>query len=150
MARDASCQLRSARTLAMAHLQPRIHHTLRCNSRHNFQCYTRSLIKIMSSPFIAWPNFTLANVLHIAVILAIALILNRLLRVLTKLLIRPATSLSRVAQSREQQTRTVAGVLYSAGSKIVWAVAILTVVPEFGINVTPVAALAGLASLALG
>jgi moderate conductance mechanosensitive channel len=41
-------------------------------------------------------------------------------------------------------------VLYGAASKLVWGVALLTALPEFGINVTPVAALAGLASLALG
>jgi moderate conductance mechanosensitive channel len=104
----------------------------------------------MSNPFAAWSNFSLANVLHLIAILVIALLLNRLLRVLTKLLVRPATSQSRVALSREQQTRTVAGVLYSASSKIVWAVAILTAMTEFGINVTPVATLAGLASLAVG
>ena len=104
----------------------------------------------MSNPFATWSNFSLANVLHLIAILLIALVLNRLLRVLTKLLVRPATSQTRVALSREQQTRTVAGVLYSAGSKIVWAVAILTAMTEFGINVTPVATLAGLASLAVG
>ncbi len=104
----------------------------------------------MSSPFTSWSNFSLVNVLHLAGIFLVALVLNRLLRILTKLLVRPAASQSRVAQSREQQTRTVSGVLYSAGSKIVWAVAILTALSEFGINVTPVAALAGLASVALG
>jgi moderate conductance mechanosensitive channel len=104
----------------------------------------------MSSPFTSWSNFSLVNVLHLAGIFLIALVLNRLLRILTKLLVRPAASQSRVAQSREQQTRTVSGVLYSAGSKIVWAVALLTALSEFGINVTPVAALAGLASVALG
>jgi moderate conductance mechanosensitive channel len=41
-------------------------------------------------------------------------------------------------------------VVFSAGSKIVWAVALLTAAQEFGINITPVAALAGLASLAVG
>ncbi len=104
----------------------------------------------MSSPFTAWSNFTFANLLHLAGILVIALVLNRLLRILTKLLVRPATSQSRVAQSREQHTRTVSGVLYSAGSKVVWGVALLTALSEFGINVTPVAALAGLASVAFG
>jgi len=53
-------------------------------------------------------------------------------------------------KSAKQQTRTLAGVLYSAASKVVWGVALLTALPEFGINVTPVATLAGLASLALG
>ena len=84
----------------------------------------------MSSPFTAWSNFSFANVLHLGAILLIALVVNRLLRVLTKLLIRPAASQSRAAQNREQQTRTVAGLLYSVGSKIVWAVAILTALSE--------------------
>ena len=96
------------------------------------------------------PDFNAANFLHLVVIFVVALLLNRLLRVITNLVIKPAASESRAAKAREQQTRTVAGVLYSAGSKIVWAIALLTAAPEIGINVTPVAALAGLASLALG
>ena len=83
-------------------------------------------------------------------IFVVALLLNRLLRIVTNLVIKPAGSEARAAKAREQQTRTVAGVLYSAGSKIVWAVALLTAAQEFGFNVAPVAALAGLASLALG
>jgi len=105
---------------------------------------------MMSSFPIHWSDFTIPNAFHLAGIFVIALFLNRLLRVITNLLIKPASSQSRVAQVREQQTRTLAGVLYSAGSRMVWGVAILTALPEFGINVTPVAALAGLASLAVG
>src|SRR2546430_7857226 len=45
---------------------------------------------------------------------------------------------------------SLAGVLYGAANKVIWAVALLTALSEFGINVTPVATLAGLASLALG
>ena len=104
----------------------------------------------MSSPFTHWSNFAFPNVLHLLAILIIALVLNRLLRIVTNLLVKPAASQTRVAQIREQQTRTLAGVLFSAGSKIVWAVALLTAVPEFGITITPVAALAGLATLAVG
>jgi small-conductance mechanosensitive channel len=51
---------------------------------------------------------------------------------------------------REQQTRTMAGLLYSVGVAIIAAVAVLTVLPELGFNVTPVAATAAVASLALG
>jgi small-conductance mechanosensitive channel len=105
---------------------------------------------MMSSSHIHWLEFTVANALHLAGIIIFALILNRLLRVMTNLLIKPAAAPTRVAQIREQQTRTLASVLYRAGSKTVWGIAILTALPEFGINVTPVAALAGLASLALG
>lgn len=104
----------------------------------------------MSSFPIHWSNFTIPNAVRLAGIFVIALVLNRLLRVVTNLLIKPAASPARAAQIREQQTRTLAGVLYGAGSRIVWAIAVLTALPEFGINVTPVAALAGLASLALG
>jgi small-conductance mechanosensitive channel len=105
---------------------------------------------MMSNSFIRWPEFNLANGLHLVGIVVIALVLNRILRVVTNLLIKPAASQARVAQVREQQTRTLAGVLYSAGNKVVWAIALLTALPEFGINITPVAALAGLASLAVG
>jgi small conductance mechanosensitive channel len=95
-------------------------------------------------------NISPSNVIHLVVILAAALILNHLLRLVTKLIVKPAATQTRASQAREQQTRTLAGVINSAGSKVVWAVALLTAAQEFGINVTPVAALAGLASLAVG
>jgi moderate conductance mechanosensitive channel len=104
----------------------------------------------MSNTLAHWSEFTLRNGLHLVGILAAALILNRLLRVMTKLVIKRAASQTRAAQMREQQTRTLAGLLFSAGTKIVWAIALLTALPEFGINVTPIATLAGLASLAIG
>jgi moderate conductance mechanosensitive channel len=104
----------------------------------------------MPSSFNRWLDLTLPNALHLLGIFVIALVLNRVLRAVTNLVIKQATSQARAEQIREQQTRTLAGVLYGAASKIVWGVALLTAMPEFGINVTPVAALAGLASLALG
>ena len=104
----------------------------------------------MSTYFAHLPEFTIANLLHLLIIFLVALLLNRLLRVVSKLIIKPAATQTRAAQAREQQTRTLAGVVFSAGSKVVWAVALLTAAQEFGINVTPVAALAGLASLAVG
>jgi small conductance mechanosensitive channel len=97
-----------------------------------------------------WSEFSLRNGLHLLGIIAVALILNRLLRVVTNLVIRRAASQTRAAQLREQQTRTLAGLLFSAGTKLVWGIALLTALPEFGINVTPIATLAGLASLAIG
>jgi small-conductance mechanosensitive channel len=100
--------------------------------------------------FTHWSEFTLRNGLHVLGIIAVALVLNRLLRVVTNLVIKRAASQTRAAQAREQQTRTLAGLLFSAGTKIVWGIALLTAMPEFGINVTPIATLAGLASLAIG
>jgi moderate conductance mechanosensitive channel len=104
----------------------------------------------MSSSFTHWLELTLPNALHLLGILVIALVLNRLLRAVTNLLIKPAGTQNRAAQLREQQTRTMAVVLYGAGSKVVWAVALLTSLHEFSIDITPAVTLAGLASLAIG
>jgi small conductance mechanosensitive channel len=51
---------------------------------------------------------------------------------------------------REHHVKTLAGVLYSAGTAAILIGAILTALPEFGFNITPIAAAAGLASLAFG
>jgi moderate conductance mechanosensitive channel len=93
---------------------------------------------------------TLSIVLHLSGILVLALLLNRFLRVLTNLLIKPAAGQSRSEQLREQQTRTLAGVVYGAASKVVWVIAILTALDEVGINPTPTLTLAGLAGVAIG
>ena len=104
----------------------------------------------MSSLLSYFPDSSAAIFFRLVAILIVVLVVNRLLRLITNLVIKPAGSEARAAKAREQQTRTVAVVLYSAGSKIVWAVALLTAAEQFGINVTPVATLAGLASLAVG
>ncbi len=104
----------------------------------------------MPSSLNRWLDLTIPNAIHLLGILVIALVLNRLLRAFTNLIIKPATSPTRQAQLREQQTRTMAGVLYGAGSKVVWAVALLTSLHEFNIDITPAVTLAGLASLAVG
>jgi small conductance mechanosensitive channel len=104
----------------------------------------------MPSSFNRWLELALPNALHLIEIFVIALVLNRLLRAVTNLVIKQASAPGRSAQLREQQTRTLAEVLYGAGSKVVWAVALLTAVREFHIDITPALTLAGLASLAVG
>ena len=99
-----------------------------------------------------WTDFAAARGIRIAAILLIALILNRLLRSLTRRLIpAPGTDgLGRIARMREHHVKTLASLLYSVGTAIIIIGAILTALPEFGFNVTPIAAAAGLASLAVG
>lgn len=99
-----------------------------------------------------WTDFAIADGLRLAAILAIAMILNRLLRSLTRRLIpvAGADGLGRIARMREQHVKTMAGLLYSAGTAVIIAGAFLTALPVFGFNVTPIAAVAGLASLAFG
>lgn len=104
----------------------------------------------MSSVLNVFSENTVSIALHLVAIFVIALLLNRFLRVITNFLIKPASSQTRAAQVREQQTRTLAGVAYSAASRVVWAIAILTVLDRVGINPLPALTLAGLASVAIG
>jgi small-conductance mechanosensitive channel len=106
----------------------------------------------MTEHVFKWTEFALGHGTRLLAILLIALFLIRVLRILTRRLIAAAGSQSaaRVTRMREQQTRTLAGILYSGGTAIVVIVATLTALPEFGFNITPVAAAAGLASLAIG
>jgi small-conductance mechanosensitive channel len=99
-----------------------------------------------------WTDFALAHSLRLASILLIAFVLNRLLRTLTRRLIPAAgaESLGRIARMREQHAKTLAGLLYSAGTVVIIVGAILMALPEFGYTITPIAAVAGLASLAFG
>ena len=95
-------------------------------------------------------QFTWADGIRLAGIFVAVFILIRLLKMMTRWLVKPAGSQARVAQMREQQTRTLAGILHSAGVVIILGLSILTALSVFGINVTPLAALAGLASVAIG
>ena len=104
----------------------------------------------MPSSFNYWLDLALPHALRLIGIFVIALVLNRLLRAVSNLVIKQASTPGRPAQLREQQTRTLAGVLYGAGSRIVWVVALLTALSVFKINILPAVTLAGLASLAIG
>src|SRR5260370_33673863 len=90
------------------------------------------------------------NALHVAGILVLALLCNRLLRRATSRLVQPAASQGRAAQAREQQTRALADGIYGAGSALVWVIAVLAALPEFGISALPAAAVVGAALAALG
>jgi small conductance mechanosensitive channel len=104
----------------------------------------------MTEHFSKWSEFAATRGLRLLAIVIIALILIRLLKALTSRLVEMAKAQTRSAQAREQQTRTMAGMLSSAGIAIILGVAFLAALPEFGFNVAPVAAVAGLASLAFG
>jgi small conductance mechanosensitive channel len=99
-----------------------------------------------------WTDIAAARGIRIAAIILIALILNRLLRSVTRRMVPSAETegLGRIARMREQHVKTLAGLMYSAGTAVIVVGAILTALPEFGFNVTPIAAAAGLASLAIG
>ena len=97
-----------------------------------------------------WLESVGSRSVRVLLIVILALIIIRLIRAVTNRLVQISKVHTRIAQMREQQTRTVAGVLYSIGATITLAVAILMALPEFGFNVTPVEAAAAIASLAFG
>jgi moderate conductance mechanosensitive channel len=104
---------------------------------------------MMSSGLPQFLGFTPSNALHLLGIGILALILTRFLRAATNSLIQSTGLPSRSAGQREQQTRAVANLIYKSVSKVIWAMAVLTALPEFGINVLPGIVLAGLLLLGL-
>jgi moderate conductance mechanosensitive channel len=105
----------------------------------------------MAPNLFQWANFADRGV-RLGGILLGAVILNRVLRAATRRLTRLASTetVGRAGRMREQQTKTLAGLLYSGGTAVIVVGAILMALPEFGFNITPIAAAAGLASLAVG
>jgi moderate conductance mechanosensitive channel len=115
---------------------------------------------MMSSPLAHFLDFTIANALHLAGILVIALICVRLLRGAANKLVKPATSPGKAGQQttrqvgqqagqqREAQTQALADQVYGTGRQIIWIVAALTALPEFGISPWPAVVIAGCSILA--
>jgi len=97
-----------------------------------------------------WGKIAAAPGLRVLGIIVIAIIVARILKAITAKLIELAKSPSRAAQMREQQTRTMAGLLYSTGIFVIIAVTSLMVMRECGFDVSPVTAAAAVASVALG
>jgi small-conductance mechanosensitive channel len=105
---------------------------------------------MMSSPFSSWPTFTIATGISILLTFVAAEVAVLLLRRLTNRLVRPASSQTRGAQAREQQSRTMADQIYRVASGFIWAAAILSVLAELGVNVLPAVIVIGAAIVAIG
>jgi moderate conductance mechanosensitive channel len=101
-------------------------------------------------PTFGLPQNTKAPVVRVLAIVLGAFLLNRLLRAYTTRLVIVARTDTRVAHAREEQTRTMAGVLYSVVTGVLVIGAVLMILPDLGYHETPLAAAAGLLSLALG
>jgi moderate conductance mechanosensitive channel len=104
----------------------------------------------MMESFLRWLELAGSRSIRVLLILVAAFILIRVLKAFTDRVVQIAKSQARAALMREQQTRTLAAILYSAGATVIVAAAILMALPEFGFNVTPVEAAAAVASIALG
>lgn len=113
---------------------------------------------MMSSPLTHFLDFTIANVLHLAGIVVLALICVRVLRGAANKLVKaggtPGKAARQVgqqtAQQREAQTQALADKIYGSGRQVIWIVAALTALPEFGISPLPAVVIAGSSILAFG
>jgi moderate conductance mechanosensitive channel len=97
-----------------------------------------------------WMQFAGARGPRIVATVLIALVAIRALRALSSRLVELAKTQTRVAQMREAQTRTMAGLAYGIGVTLVLAFALLEILNELGFAITPIAAVATLASLSVG
>jgi moderate conductance mechanosensitive channel len=104
----------------------------------------------MSSLLSEVPTLSVANLLRLLVIFVAAFLITRLWQLMTNKMVKPAESQTRAAQAHEQQARTVAALLSSVGSKVVWTVAVLMAAQEFGINITPVLVVIAIIGLGMG
>ena len=103
----------------------------------------------MTDSFSRWIEIAGKTGLRLAVILVFAILLTRMLRAVTARLVHLAKSSSRAGQMREQQTRTLAGLLYSIGAAIIGLIAVLMGFEVLGFDIAPAMATAGVASIAI-
>jgi moderate conductance mechanosensitive channel len=88
--------------------------------------------------------------LRLIAIFAIAMFFARLLRAFTNRLVQISKSPSRIAQQREQQTRAMAGVLYSMGTALIAAVAVAAAFEQIGFKMGSLLTAAGIVSIVVG
>ena len=84
----------------------------------------------MFEPVYHWMQIAGARGPRIIIAVLLAFVAMRVLRALSARLVVPAKAQTRVAQMREAQTRTLAGLVYGIASTIVIALAILEVLNE--------------------
>lgn len=107
-------------------------------------------VTVTRETLVRWADITFAAGLKLLGILIIAVIGQRLLDLLSRRLVKIAESQARGAQAREQHTRTIASLIYTTGTAIIYTVAVMMALPVFGLDIRPIVATAGLASLAIG
>lgn len=97
-----------------------------------------------------WENWRIANLIHLFWILVLTVVLIRLLKSLEARVVARAAAQGRATSLRQQQLKTLFGLVSSTGTALVVAFAILTALPELGISVEPLTVAAGLVSVAVG
>jgi small conductance mechanosensitive channel len=110
----------------------------------------------MTMPDIDWDRVTdwlLTHGLRILLILALALAADIVLRFVVPRVIRPAVTRQmkdKPDEEIQQRIHTLVAVLRSSGRFVLVIWALFTILPELGVNVTPILASVGIAGIALG
>ncbi len=94
-------------------------------------------------------SWFLSGGIKVALILFAAFLINYFLKMLIKKGVAGYVK-NKMNGERKKRAKTLIGVFSGALSFIIWMAAILMVLPEFGLNITPVLAGLGLAGLAVG
>jgi moderate conductance mechanosensitive channel len=103
----------------------------------------------MTDSFSKWLEIAGKTGVRLLVILLFAVLLTRALKAMTARLVQLAKAQTRAGQMREQQTRTMAGLLYSIGAAIIGLIAVLMAFEVLGFDIAPAMATAGVASIAI-
>jgi len=107
-------------------------------------------------PDIDWDRVTdwlLTHGLRILLILALALVADLVLRFVVPRVIRPTVARQmrgKPAEEIEQRSHTLVAVLRGSGRFVLVVWALFTILPELGVNITPMLASIGIAGIALG
>ena len=111
---------------------------------------------LVTSPDIDWDRVTdwlLTHGLRILLILALALVADLVLRFVVPRVIRPTVARQmrgKPAEEIEQRGHTLVAVLRGSGRFVLVVWALFTILPELGVNVTPMLASVGIAGIAVG
>src|ERR1017187_1633452 len=109
----------------------------------------RFLGKVVDGWAIDAQEFVRNKLPHLFVIVAIAFVLSRLLRLVTFHMIRVAERHS-ATPGHISQAKTLAGVIRTTGLAIIGGIAGLQILDALGVNLAPLLASAGVAGIALG
>lgn len=99
-------------------------------------------------------SWLISHGIKILVILLLALILSKIAKIFVLRVIRTivekGNGIIRNGQIQKERAKTLSKVFSSTLKIVIWVIAILMLLPEFGINPTPLLAGAGLIGLAIG
>lgn len=99
-------------------------------------------------------SWFISHGIKIVVIFILALVLSKIAKIfvskLIKTIVEKSNGMIANGQIQEQRAKTLGRVFSSSLKIVIWVIAILMLLPEFGINPTPLLAGAGLIGLAIG